>query len=181
MGHIREEQLALYAFGDLADCEVAAHVSGCVECQKTVDEFRESGRWLGAAFKEPKVEDLLEVRAAVLGRVKEKERRWVWWLSGTAAALLLLLPAIHTKRSTVPERKPDAVVAKAMVQQPVPNEHLASAVTPRVVVRPRHRDPGVGLRALTLLAGAGQPETLKMVTNDPNVVILWQLKDKVEE
>lgn len=185
-GHIGEEQLALYAFGDVAAEEgvaIEAHVECCAECQGVLEQFRLTREFVGSALQDPALDDLVAVRAGIRTKLGTRpEKRAVWWLAGAAAAAVaLLLPAVHRGPHLAPTGRTELVVAQPMVSRTAEDSVRISVAKPRLVARVRHRAEGrARLRTVTLMAGAEQPATIKMKTGDPNVVILWQLSEGEE-
>ena len=173
MEHIHEEQLALYATGDLApgiEAAVAAHVQGCESCQATVAGFRATQSLLVSALIEPAADELVEVRERVSTRLRER-RWWVGWTVAAAAAIALVTMFITF------EHKPTVVPKPASIVTYVPVYRIAPKPPPMpapVLHKPhvRHRD--VGMRSVALVARADQPPVFRIATADPNVVILWQ-------
>jgi hypothetical protein len=186
--HVREEQLALYAWGDLPPQEnsaVASHVGSCGQCQKVLAEFHEARSFVISALQNPGANELSEMRTrltASLQLSQSSERRWAWWGAGVAAALaLFILPHSFEKRPVVMKRaKP--VVAPSLLRESINSgPTLRIPLTPIAASRPRHLRPQkAGIRTITLITQADQEPMIKMTTADPNVVILWQSDDKAE-
>jgi anti-sigma-K factor RskA len=103
-GHIREEDLELYALGALPDDEAAAikaHVSGCSECASTLSEARGRAALLALsvpqenprpAVKERLFARIAAERAAGLPSAAKEERKpsvpwWRWVFVPTSIAL----------------------------------------------------------------------------------------------
>ena len=184
--HTSEEQLSLYAAGDLdavTSAKIAAHVSGCESCRAQVDQFRDTLRLIASSFPEPSAEDLSTFRAGLLEqlhRPKQRRASWTWALAAATAvlALVLLLPRN--------ERRPAAHVASeslALAPLPQPVVQLATpGVQPAVSRHTRRPQPEAGIRSVALVTRPNQPALIRMTTADPNVVILWQpdttLKDE---
>jgi hypothetical protein len=158
-----EERLALYAGDDLdsaSHTEVERHVTECAGCQVFLSGLKDSLERLKEAHADPVGEaHLAAVRARVLARVRRDRRRvWVWGLVGVAAALLLaLLPA----RREIPA-PPVAVLA----HPPAP----VVALTP---ARVEHHARHIKKPPRTQIAAAAEPVVIKLLTDDPDVVIYW--------
>jgi hypothetical protein len=181
--HIREEQIALYATGDLAAGEaiaVAAHVQDCQLCRAALAGFRETQSFVVASLIDPSGDELSEVREGIRMKLRQRSelrqhRGWAWWAVGATAAVVLIFTTFENRPVTAP--KPAPPVAR-FVPPEVP--HLeAPRVSTIISHRPplRHRDAGI--RSVDLIARADQPVTIKMTTADPNVVILWQSNEEV--
>jgi anti-sigma factor RsiW len=182
MEHICEEQLALYAAGDLAPDEtntVAGHVQHCQICHAVVAGFRETQSFLASSLIDPPADELSVVRERI--RLKLRQRRgahWRWasYAAGVAAAIALMFTAIGLKPAVTPQPAP--VVARFV---PPEAPHVEIPQVPRLVLhspRARHRDGGI--RSVDLIARADKPMLLKMTTADPEVVILWQSNEGIQ-
>jgi hypothetical protein len=171
-----EERIALYAGGDLAAAEAAAverHLGECAGCQVFASGMRESLRVMrdahaeeldGAAFA--------AVRARVLGELNPRvwwRRGWVWGLAGTALMVVLVL----WPRAAVVRRAPATVAVQPAVESPAPGPVLRNG-GPLRISRPAHmtRRRVHPVRAVAAKV-AGPPIVVKMITDDPDVVIYW--------
>lgn len=153
-----ETQVALHAGGDLTGAEATAverHLGQCSACQVLWSGVRESLAVLQAAHAElPAPADFTAVRARVRVQLERRARPWgrLAWISGVAAAAVLLVLAFWPARVVVPEaprvlaRIPAAPVVRAPVRQAA--AHVAHATR----------------RA---------PLTVKWQTADPKIVIYW--------
>ncbi len=171
--HPAEEELALYADGDLAASEIGRHVAGCEVCAAIVNEFRGLTSGFGDDLLD---EDLAEVRAAVLSRLPQQKAAWGWWKwmpvpVGLATALIWLnwpvrqvVPAVAAVRASEP----------VIAAQPLPARTL---VVRNLQRRPR-RLPEAGLRLVSLVSAPGRPTEIHMTTADPNVVIVLQTEER---
>ena len=186
--HATEEQMALYAAGDLAPNEsasIAAHLENCEQCQSACQEFARCQQFMAAALLDPELDDLLQVRERTLASLKPSvadRKRWAWGLAAAAlAALALLLPAVHRGQRTTTLRKPELIMAQRAAHPKPPAALVVPAPRPVLARAKRLRHTEAGIRAVTLIAGANQRATLKMITRDPSVVILWQMNERAEE
>lgn len=180
MEHIREEQLALYAAGDLAPHDksaTAAHVQNCGTCQAIVAGFHEVQDFVSSALLDPAADELMEVRDGI--RIKLRERRswagrgWAAWAAVAAAAAAMIFFGIEHKPITAPQPVPPVAQLK-----PLEMPHLQ--IRQVVLHKPRVRHRDAGIRSVDLIARADQPPLIKMTTADPNVVILWQSNEGVK-
>lgn len=178
MEHIGEEQLALYATGDLAPKEtsaVAAHVQDCETCREAVAGFRETQGFVVSALVDPAVEELVAVRERVSARLQQtggRHWRWAWPALGAAAAAALVTTFITVEQKPAVMPKPAPPVAPLALPE-VPHLKIPRLQTAVLHVgHVRHREAGI--RSVDLIARADQPALIKMTTADPNVVILWQ-------
>jgi len=182
--HIREEQLALYAWGDLSLQEssaVTAHLQDCARCQKVLAEFHEARSFVTASVQNPEQNELSEVRRRLTAKLQPRrraERHWAWWGAGIAAALaLFVLPRSFEKRPVVVQKVRPAITMSALPEMLHPGPAIKLPLTPVSTLHRRLRPQETGIRTATLISQAGQEPIIKMTTADPNVVILWQLNE----
>lgn len=173
-----EERVALYLGGDLASDEAAAverHLSECTGCQVFAGGMRESL----ALLREAHADELpaaayAAVRARVLEKVQRRSARgWIFALAAAAAFATLLAivwmrpskPVVVAHRGT--SARPEApVIAPAIAPDTAPPAHVAPLVRVHRRVRPR-------VAPVRKDALPETPLVVKMVTDDPNVVIYW--------
>ena len=171
-----EERIALYEGSDLGpdeSAEVERHLAGCAGCQVFASGIRQSLALLREAHADPlDAAAFAAVRARVMGELERRPARR-WWLVLGAACAAALIVAIFTVRTT-PTGKP--VVAFRTAPPPrVEIPRLAEATStrpPAVVVRVHHRRP----RRPVAVESPGEvekPMVVKMVTDDPDIVIYW--------
>jgi anti-sigma factor RsiW len=174
-----EERIALHAGGDLPAAEAAqleAHLAACESCRGVAGMYASGLELLREAHREPIGEaHYAALRARVLAELRLGRRpawRWIWigGLAAAAAAVVLLLwpRPVHT-----PERIIVAAIPPAAVQ----------TVEPAVAAPARMRHPRRLVRRATvapLAAVVPEPEKrpaepllVKLLTDDPNVVIYW--------
>jgi len=158
-----EPLIALYVESDLPAGDarlVEAHLETCQDCREFASEMRDSQ----AALKELRMDfveesALQEVRAEVLNRLSAPRRTAAWPKYAVAAMVLAGLWAGWLWRAQ--PVAPLAVQPRAAVIAPPP-------VIPRV--RPvrvsKHR-------ARAVPAFKSEPMLVKIVTDDPQVVIYW--------
>lgn len=175
-GHLNSEILALYSGGDLDGkrrSTVAAHVSECAECRQHVAEFRAVSTRFSALQLEPQEEDLRAVRQtvseAIAARQPEASYWPMLWAIGAAAVLLMVVFVFNVRQSSVP-----APHLRELVSLP---PALLPEV-PLIIRRERKRMPKTeaGVRSVSIQDG-----TLKLETNDPNVVILLAFEERRRE
>lgn len=166
-----EERLALYAGGDLLPdeaAEAARHVADCPGCQMFVSGLQES---LGALREmhddSIATADLAVVRARVMGELRQDRRVW-WrplWVFGLAAAAAVIGVAIALR--PLPPVAPMPTVAIAPPAAPVWQPPAIRTV------RHRRRPAAVARPVVAHAQPSGPPIVVKMVTDDPDVVIYW--------
>lgn len=161
-----EERVALYAGGDLeppAAASVEKHLRECPGCQMFASGIRQSLEGLRSAHEDVPAEAVFAaVRARVMERVAPRRRVvWAYGLGAAVAALLLVL-AIGIPRDAVPPppqalvRTPEPPAEAFVIPRPVP------ARVERTVIR----------------RAAREQVLIKLVTNDPDVVIYWIAESK---
>jgi anti-sigma factor RsiW len=171
-----EERIALYAGGDLRPEEAAGlerHLAECAGCQLLLSGLRESLRLLREAHAEPVEEaHFTAVRARVFAELERG--RWPWWrqvwvygLAAAAMALLLLAvrPKAHNRIAVV-------TPAPVLTAAPAPPQPQ----TVRQSVAPRHRKPRP--KPAAEAERPAEPLVVKLLTDDPNVVIYWITESK---
>jgi anti-sigma factor RsiW len=189
--HPDDQTLALFAGGDCGEAErrqVERHIASCELCLRAVEAFRLDGNLLAQSRHDPDPLDVAELRQRVLLQIPVKPRRvagWIlptgWrWLAVPAAALLAAtLFRVPVRQSSAPNVKEPELrsrivsVARGLVIADVPLKVRAKTGRPK----------RSGLREVQLIAAANKPAVLKIKTQDPNVVILWQMetKEQVDE
>ena len=169
-----EEKIALYTGGELtghAAAEVEEHFGQCVGCQVFASGMRQSLDWLKSAHQDvPDPAHFAAVRARVLSELRGTGHRLLWSVFAAAAAigavLLLMLMPRHAPKLV----EPTPVVAEGPSPVTAPVVRLATEPKRRTGSRrrrvteqaPRPREPE-----------EARPLVVKLVTEDPNVVIYW--------
>ncbi len=186
--HPNELSLALYAGGELDTPErsgVAAHLAICGECRGTIAEIENVRQLLSSAFPEPTHEDLQLVRKTVSDRVKNSRRGrrlWHWDTAVAAVAGVVKICALLLNR-----KQPDTALKQEPIQlpsiRPIPRQFsdLSWSATPKQH-RSRARGAHVqaGIRAALLVTGLDGSSHLKLITADPNIVILLPLEGETD-
>ena len=164
-----ESLIALYVESDLPEREqrlVEAHLESCSGCREFAADIRESQ----IALKELRIEFvgesvLQDVRAEVLNRLSVPRKTVAWPRYAVAAMLLVSLGAgwlWRARTAAPPEVQPKAAVIAPPPLAAIPATRQRLRIT-RVSRHRRQSAPGF------------QPEPLvvKMMTDDPQVVIYW--------
>ena len=160
-----EPLVALYVEGDLPGQDtprVEAHLAACAGCRELLEDLQASQ----AAVKEFGAETvdgslLAAVRAGVRAKI-DNGRRVLWpWVAAAAAALALL--AMFRAPSPPPARKARPVTIAQVPKDSSVAAPLVSVHRPGRSSRPRIRAP----------KGPAPPLVVKMLTNDPDIVIIW--------
>ena len=165
-----EPLIALYVEGDLNDREVERHLSECRDCRELLEDLQASQ----AALKELATVDaalLSAVRSGVLAKIERRRLVvWPWAAAFVAAALIVAVltvprqPALITK---VPVSSNGG--ADPLVRGRPPGRPSVIAQTTRQAKRSRS---GGRLRTRGS-APPSEPLVVKMLTDDPNIVIIW--------
>ena len=162
-----EERIALLVEVDLPAVDAAQtrrHLEECAACREFAAGVEGDLATLRAAHHEPIAPAAYAaVRNAVLERIERKHsrlRRLAWIGTLAAAAIVLLLVA--NSRPVEPPHVAVAVPPAPLL--PAPQGPASQPKPPVRVARVRHR-PAVRV--------AAAPIMVKLVTDDPNVVIYW--------
>jgi anti-sigma factor RsiW len=168
---VSEEQLALYASGDL-DCSqsaaVSTHLAVCRGCRSTLADLQLSAKLFAESFADPATEDLLYVRAALNTRLTPQVWRIPFWKPAAMAASVALIALLlfHHPADNRPvvtgSRPTQAPLAQNPSVQPV---RLVQHRARRTVNKP-------GLRSVVFTKNQDGKSELKLATADPNVFIL---------
>ena len=192
-----EEQIALYAGGDLDEKGsrlLEEHLSVCGPCRELRDALTEDRLLLR---QPPAIDDAvrLSVRERVLAataRLAKPPARWKWAVA--ASVLIGLLGSWWMTRSFRAE-PPGQKVARALERRGPASHVVAAAQSPTRLRRSRpavHRilakdepapapNPVLELALSQLLepekprprTAASSPVVMKLVTDDPDVIVLW--------
>ena len=183
MEHVREEQLALYAWGDLPPQEsraVTAHLQDCGQCQKVLAEFHETRSFVTVSLQNPDASELSEVHTRLAAKLQPRqasERHWAWWATGVAAVLALLTLPHRFEHQPIPIQRTESLLTENINPGPT----IKIPLTPIAASRPRRlRFQKAGIRAVALITQVDREPLIKMTTADPNVIILWQSSGKAE-
>jgi anti-sigma factor RsiW len=186
---VTEEQLALYAGGDLSFDEssvVDQHLSGCARCNEILAAFHFTRQLLADAPVVPNDADLPDVRSGVLDRLRRRHRqtRCIQVAALAASLALVSVPFVHREHAS-PHPAPVPVASVRPPTVPVPEVHpsepIRRAVIKPVRLRQREAKARPELRAIAFEPGSGDKAMLKLATADPNVVILIQMNGSAHE
>ncbi len=143
--------------------ELEQHLAECEHCREFAQELEKNS----AALREFTVpaDAFRAVRQRVLGEIQVKKRRTTWWIWSAAAAAacaaIVCVPLIPSN----PQR-PAAIVAKKdppRIEWTLPRRHKSSG---------RYLAQARPVRKTEPLA------VVKMLTDDPNVIIIWLVDHK---
>jgi anti-sigma factor RsiW len=166
-----EERIALHAGGDLPRAEAAAldaHLAACEGCRAGAGLYGSQLELLQEAHGEPiDAAHYAAVRARVLAELRGARRpvwRWIWVGGALAVAAAFTLPwprAVHA-----PERTEMAVIRPAAPRIEEPGPAAPAHVT---LPRRARKAPPVS----EVQKQPSEPLLVKLLTDDPNVVIYW--------
>ena len=169
-----EERVALHVGGDLPAAEASAverHLAGCSGCQVLWSGMKESLELLHRAHAEPlPPATYTAVRGRVMAELVDTRRVWWRWAAGLAAAVVVILVALAVwpERPVPPlPRLAMAVPAAPPVIRTAPEIFRAAPEifrAARVSKRSAPPQPKPVPR---------QPLLVRLVTDDPNIVIYW--------
>jgi hypothetical protein len=148
------------AAGETGDPAVAEHVSTCSSCREFANDLAENAAALRSIDVDAAVYTAL--RARVMAAVEPKRRfGWLWAVAATA-----VMTGMAVLWLSAPLRLPDPPRPAAVVYRiPAPE----TPVVHRVVATKKRKEQ-VGRPVLL--------DAIKILTDDPNVVIIWLVDDK---
>lgn len=165
-----EERIALFAQGDLPSEELAEaerHWADCAACREFAGELQQSLAALRNAHEQPIAEvHFKAVRARVLDQIEQPRRparRWAW-IGGLAAAAAVVLLVTTLQPRPVPP--PQVTLALP----PVPDTPVLLPEPLAAPATPKRRAP---VRRVRKPSPPEAPLMVKLITDDPNVVIYW--------
>lgn len=145
---------------ELDDAAVAEHIAVCGECREFSDDLAENA----AALRSIEVDAAAytALRARVMEAVRPR-RRFGWLWAGAAAAVAAVAVVFWW---TAPLRVPDAQRPAALVYR---IEAPRPTIAAKAIIAKRMRK-----------AGSPKPQlnAIKILTDDPNVVIIWLVDKK---
>lgn len=181
-----EEKIALYVEGDLGEraaSEVQEHLRGCAACRDLAAGLSESQAAL-RSLRAEEIDDaaLTEVRRRVLGQIGSQKPSWLYawrWQHALGGAMAVAVAAfLLWPRQEVPppqsppapvavvERPPEAAPVKPPVAKPKPK-------APATQVARREPRPAEPSRVQAANPASREPLVVKLLTDDPNIVIVW--------
>lgn len=148
------------------------HLQQCARCHEFAREIEANRTALQQLTVHPASLDA--VRRRVLDDIQARRRR-IWWQWPVAAALLAACGVILSVIFLEPRRKPE-----------IPKLTVIAVKTPGQVTAPphtvavTHHRPHLRVSTPKARVAAGAQETLqvKMLTNDPDVIIIWLVDQK---
>jgi predicted anti-sigma-YlaC factor YlaD len=171
-----EERVALHAGGDLVAnpaeaAGVERHLAGCAECRVLSAGMKESLETLQGAHAEAVAPGVYTaVRGRVLGALKAEAGRMAWWRRGWVLGLAAAVVITVLGLASWPGRRVETLTPRVVAV--IPLAPAAQALRP---VRPGSR-PHKRRAATTEQVrdpAPSQPLMVRLVTDDPNVIIYW--------
>jgi putative zinc finger protein len=165
-----EPLIALYVEGDLSDREVELHLAECSDCRQLLEDLRASQAVLkGLAPVDTAF--LSAVRSGVLAKLESRRRTVLPWIAAFAAAIALIVAFLMPPRKSASIAKAPVLYGGAdpLVHSRLPGRPSAVA---KVTQKTRRSRPG-GRRRTRGSAPPAEPLVVKMLTGDPNIVIIW--------
>ncbi|HXB72571.1 MAG TPA: zf-HC2 domain-containing protein [Candidatus Acidoferrales bacterium] len=161
-----EERIALHVGGDLPAAERSAverHLAECGGCQVLWSGMKESLELLHGAHAEPlPPAAYTAVRGRVMAELAAGRRVWWRWAGGLAAAAAIV---IMVALAVWPEPRVAPLPRIALAIPPAPELHLTLA--------PHAFRAAPLSRAARVSKRSPQPLLVRLITDDPNIVIYW--------
>jgi anti-sigma factor RsiW len=171
-----EPLIALYVEGDLPERDTArvdAHLAQCADCREILEDLRASQAAVKQLGSEAVDAALLStVRTGVLSRIGEPGPWWRW-TAGLAMTLALIAAFVMAHPKRVREPHPAPIAQAPLAPQTPSTEATPRAEAPTLVKR--HVARARTSRSRIRQAGhrPAPPLVVKMLTDDPNIVIIW--------
>jgi hypothetical protein len=158
---------------DAVTAEVERHLESCAECREFRASLHNVLGLLEDAHQQIGESQLAPVRERVRGRISAGRRRWVpAWAGGIAAAVILLTIWVARHESPASKNPPPIASVAPVYPGPLPDPRGSEQSTPKPNRTTRVRKPAPKPPA--------EPLTVKLITDDPNVVIYWIIDGKEE-
>jgi soluble lytic murein transglycosylase-like protein len=158
--------------GESESAGLEEHLRACGGCQEFAQELEKNR----AALRELPIQPaaFAAVRQRVLSEIESKKRRTMWWTWSAAAAAACV--AILCVSYVLPRLEDPAAPAVVALKRDPPKIEW----TPRPVAHRVRRPHSSGWsRAQATPARKTEPlAVIKMLTNDPNVIIIWLVDQK---
>jgi len=161
--------------GESESVALVEHLRVCGQCREFADELERNRAALQAVAIHPAAFDAVRLRVSDEIRAKKRRGAWWAWSAVAAAACVAVLCASIVLQNWKKPAPPTPVIA---AKDPPKIEWTPAPMQP--VARAHQRVPHK-FGPVTASAGpAHKPEPLvvKMLTNDPNVIIIWLVDQK---
>src|SRR5260370_3002050 len=155
---------------EAASADLEAHLKECDRCREFAREIEQNRAALLSFEIHPAA--LHAVRRRVLHQIEAKKRRTTWWawsaVATAACAAILFVSYVRSWKNPAPPKVAPIVAQAAPPANPAPRAH-----------RPARHKFGPALAAHAVRpAQKTEPLVIKMLTNDPNVIIIWLVDPK---
>jgi len=154
----RERDLALYASGDLQDAALERHVESCAQCCDYLDEMR----LLLAGIAADAGPAAPAIATHVMRVIRRRRYGWAAFAGMAVAASVIVAALVSTVIQPIPAISTALHLPAVSAPATFSREPLRAAPKPH---RARHRRPA--------LVTPAEPVVVKLITDDPNVVIYW--------
>jgi hypothetical protein len=137
---------------------VDEHLRGCAVCRAFAEDIEANRAALAPLTVHQAALDA--VRARVLDRIesqRRRSRRWMWPFALASAAMLWTIIFLPRFRNPAPPQPIEFAKTPKLI-----------AYTPRPVVRPASQQ-----RRPESASAKREPLVVKMLTNDPDVIVVW--------
>jgi predicted anti-sigma-YlaC factor YlaD len=161
--------------GESESVALEEHLRACGQCREFADELERNRTALRAVEIHPAAFDAVRLRVLDELRSKKQRRTWWAWSAVAAAACVAVLCA-----SIVLQNWKNPAPPKPLVAAKDPLVMLSSIAPVQPVARAHQRVHHKFGPATASAGPAHNPEPLvvKMLTNDPNVIIIWLVDQK---
>jgi len=174
----------------LRDERAASHLAWCSTCQEFAMELRENSAALRELGTDP-----IPALPKVAFNVAPRDRPSAWWPAAAAGIAAMLMLGFVTSWKIINRHSPRVPVASSVLSHGSPAEELASGeapaqvraaalpTRPRAASRSRQDLSQQDLSQRASQEDSSQPDReprilqVKMLTDDPNVVIYWQIEN----
>ncbi len=182
----RENDIALYVESDLVvsrSRELEMHLDSCGVCRTLVQDLRATQR-LFKGLRQETVTDaaLAQLRMSVTSRVERRQvrvpwGRWIYAVAGSAFVLLLGLAVASLHRPVVVKHAVETGALPPVAAPPLFKVENKNDEVPHAAGESRRRRQG-GRHSETLVEPPLKQVTVKLLTDDPNIVIYWLVDTK---
>jgi hypothetical protein len=161
--------------GDSESVALEEHLRGCGHCREFADELERNRAALQAVAIHPAAFDAVRLR--VLDEIRAKKQRAAWWTwpAVAAAVCVAVVCASIVLQNWKNPAPPKPVVA---TMNPPKIEWTPAPVQPVARARQRVHNQFGPVTASAEPAHNPEPLVVKMLTNDPNVIIIWLVDQK---
>jgi hypothetical protein len=157
--------------GETESAGLEEHLGACEHCREFAQELEKNSAALRELTVNPAAFDA--VRRRVVGEIQAKRRRAMWWTWSAVAAAACI--AILCVSYVLPRFERPAAPAALVAKKDAPKIEWT---LPRSVGRRVHHKSSGRFVAQATPVRKAEPLVVKMLTNDPNVIIIWLVDQK---